>query len=278
MEAPKRGVEYRYFWGLSSLKSECWDEVYLEHCMEGAPQNPLEETPDADLLGATPDVLAHLHTTHSHRHEYLDADAPALLHREVCQTKHGECYQYVPTFKHLHTSIQRVTALLGQDLDSHTPGTDLHRTYTLISQRDKHIQAAVHQYVSSLIQFYNITKNRAWREDSDQRDRLKEIDLRRRRAHDSVIESLSVYTKLVTTLHNEGYLDGLALQEWSSGDPMPPIENDHHCIVIFSGQFLRNREQVKDWAIQADIAHVMDDITAAQEQQKAGITSVGNAR
>lgn len=245
--------------------------------MEGAPNNPEKESNEFDSPQAVPEVLTHLHTIHGHRHD-RKIEPPELLHQEILKTKHGEHYQHVPTFNHLNTSIARVLTLLDLDIDSHTPDTELFKQKNLIKDRVKHIRTAVNQYVGCLMQFYRITKNPAWREDPGQIERLQEIDVRRRRAHNTVIESLTVYTRLIVSLYKEGYLDGLSLKEWSTGDPVPQIENNHRNIVVFSGQFLRNREQVKDWAVQADIAFTMEEVIATYEQQKTGTPNFGGAR
>src|SRR5690606_4589845 len=116
----------------------------------------------------------------------------------------------------------------------------------LLKDRAKEIKRAARSYVRTVSQFNHIKRQRARLDPQDFIEKIEEIDRRRRVLHDGLIESLTVYTKVMHELSEYGFLDDVKVLLWSQSEPFEvPEENT---VVIFSPEILNNRELVKDWA------------------------------
>ncbi len=224
-------------------------------------QYPDEEAKDKplDVSDSVPGALARLHNAHHERHAHHgDPEFIGHIQEELTQVgiERASVNTILPT--NLADSIERIVGALTEEA-AQDPA--LEPLLKRLRGRDRIIQGAIGNYVSTLIQFYNITRTNAWRDSEEIRDKLVIVDERRRRCHNSLIEAMTVYTKTIKELEQEGYLDNFSLAAWEPGEPLP--EPTANTVVVFSGRFLQNRDRIKDWAIDVDVAVTLADIQSA---------------
>jgi hypothetical protein len=83
----------------------------------------------------------------------------------------------------LARNIEHLTSTLSPEAKDDTTLDSLLRK---LRGRDRIIHQAISHYISTLIQFSNITRTNAWRDSEEIRDQLIAVDQRRRRNHNSM--------------------------------------------------------------------------------------------
>lgn len=202
---------------------------------------------------------------------------PQLLHTEIETSDVGEIFKNyeehkIITFDDISKSVEVVRTHLQEEL-SRLPAEDeeiefISERLNLIKTRDQTLREAVRRYVGTLSSFFNLKKQRVRLESEEFKYKMEDIDKRRRSAHNSLIETLVVYSRIVNELQENGLLEGFVVEEWKPGMDftcMSPSNSDK-CVKIFSSSSLGDRELVKDWAVSAYLHESLEVLTATQEK------------
>lgn len=129
---------------------------------------------------------------------------------------------------------------------------ELQKVHGLLSGREQQVRGAIQRYVSAVIRFRNLARLSVGGV-RDVNKQYVEADHARRRAHDNLIESLSVYAGQVSLAIEQGYpmtFGTFPFVQWTIGSDARDIASNK--TVIFSGDVLRHRDFIRDWAIVAD--------------------------
>ncbi len=203
--------------------------------------------------------------------------SPELLNKEIDSSevsgtfKNYEAHKIV-TLDDISDSVAVVRAHLEEEL-SHLHAEDeevkfISERLNLIKTRDQTLQEAVRRYVGTLSLFFNIKKQRIHLEREDFEYKMEDIDKRRRSAHNSLIETLVVYSRIINELKEYGLLDGFTIEAWGPGVDITRSlsAGSDKSVVIFSDSSLKDRDLIKDWAVSAYLHDSLMVLMAAQEK------------
>ena len=214
-------------------------------------------------------VLATLHEkAEHHRQEEVPADTQLLekLHGDV---ENCECYplfkQYiageVPTLERMFGNLKGPLERARADLEAEKQAVgendpivaEATKMLNLIGGREQQVRGAIQRYVHSVIRFNHLKKISA----GGVRDitrQFVETDRARRQAHNSLIESLRVYTATAAKANEMGLFaendTDYPFAKWTIGTDARNIPANK--MAIFSESVLQNRDFIRDWAIVAD--------------------------
>jgi len=238
---------------------------------------PKNESVEKQAQLPVEEVLAHLndalescrHNPHSH------TNRSELLHNEIETTEVGELFNNYE--KHQIISLQDITesirvvvkileSIKTEVADEPEELQYVTSKYNLIRQRDVEINASVKRYVSSVAQFQTIKKQQLRLLPEEYRDKLVEIDTRRRKAHNALIETLSIYTRLINDLKNNDYLTDVNVLQWDFTHDSTDFKVNDNNIAVFSEKILSNRDLIKDWSI---TAHLYQSLKIIEELEKS---------
>ncbi len=196
------------------------------------------------------------------------------LHHEVEHSDFG------PTFK-LHEShdifrlsdiqvnIDKITDYLVKETASLEPGDEERQTaekaLKLLQERVSVIRGAIKAYIRTLVKFFLIKKQEHRMHSEDYKDKMEDIDLRRRKNHNALIESLTVYSDTVKGLVDYGFFEDFTLVEWDYGTDIEEVDENESKVVVFSDKLLSDRDLVRDWALSE---HLHEMIMKIEELQK----------
>ena len=230
-----------------------------------------DSTRDPSLLPPNEEgVLFSLHDKTEHQKtnpSQIEKETLNKLHSDV---EHCECYplfeKYVsgeiPTLERMFSNVGPFLQDLSKEIDKESArvtqgGADevLQETQTmrgLLEGREQQLHSSIQRYVRTVIRFKHLARLSA-DGTRDVKKQYVEADQNRRRAHDALLDTLSVYGTLVHKAMEDGYsrdFESFPFVFWGH-------ETDARTIgakkaVIFSPETLRNRDFVRDWAIAAD--------------------------
>lgn len=202
---------------------------------------------------------------------------PELLHGEIDSSEVSEIFKSydehkMVTLDDISDSIAAIRTYLEEEL-SRLPAEDeevevISKQLALIKTRDKTLQEAVRRYVGTLSSFFALKKQRIRLDPEDFKYKMEDIDRRRRSAHDSLIETLVVYSRVINELREYGLLDDFTVEAWGPGVDVSrsSVGPDEKLIRTFSGRALEDRELIKDWAVSAYLHDSLEVLMAAQEK------------
>lgn len=228
------------------------------------------------------EVVANLHTNHD---KVINGEMPAsekLLVEIRNDLSKLECYPMyrdyvkgvVPTLAMLSESADRavkvIDTLLEKDRAGGLSDKDLAEetaSRNLIAGRPNSIRRSIDAYVRSIIRFHTL-RRLSHGGSRDMQEQFVKADGERQRAHDSLLQSLRVFTTNVLKAEHEGMLPKGTVAQWVQGSEAKKLSENAQTIVVFSEQTLANeRDFIKDWAIAADFDTQLQDIAA---HSKAG--------
>lgn len=209
-------------------------------------------------------VLTHLHRT-TESAGAVRRDTVANLHNEILSTEQfGLFDQYIkgeiPTLERMFERLPAVIELALENLHKQEEryGTEAVREekalLKLLSGREKQIKYTIGQYIQSVIRF-NTLREFSKGGARDVAAQFSEADKSRRRIHNQLLDSLSIYLQTIITvnkadLFSEGGTSPFVV--WERGMNARDIPEDK--IVLFSSNVLSDRDFIRDWAIAADFA------------------------
>lgn len=244
-------------------------------------RKPSEENPSADTDSAfvptasEENVLADIHEKASlHRKEGKQSDPELVgrLHKDIEQCECSALFnQYasgeVPTLKAMFANLQSFLDAFAQEVEKEKPAdgesSETHQwmssTHKLLSGREQTVRSAIQRYVNSVIRFKNLHKLAAGGS-RDLNAQFVDADHARRRAHNALIEALSIYTEKIRSLAEEGFnqetMSTFRFKTWDGRTDARTFGSD--AVVFFSPEVLRNRDFLRDWAIVADFKEQLE--------------------
>lgn len=236
-----------------------------------------ESAPETDFVptASEENVLSELHakTEGHHRGEKLAPDH-ALLDKLHSDVEKCECFPlfkkytggHIPTIERMFRNTQPFLDALANEAErvrGESAGEEdpyfkeVHTLHGLLAGREQQIRGAIQRYVHSVVRFRHLQKINAGGT-RDVSKQFEEADRARRRAHNSLLESLTVYAAQARFAKENGY-DELAAFPFAEWEPsMNANEIDEQKAVIFGPDVMRNRDFVRDWAIVADFAEQLE--------------------
>lgn len=202
-----------------------------------------------------------------------------ILHREIENTEisdlfsHYEKHQIISLFdinESIRIIVDKLEVIKNEVSNDEEELKFINTKFNLLKQRDVEISAGVRRYVASVAQFQAIKKQQLRLLPEDYRDKLKDIDIRRRKAHDALMQTLSIYTQLVLELKNEDYLEDVNVIQWNFGMDISDVRVSDTTVVVFSEKILANRDLIKDWAI---TAHLYQSLKIIEELEKSPVSN-----
>lgn len=199
---------------------------------------------------------------------------PEILHTEIEHSDVGVMFENYNEHKILSLddirySIENVAVHLEHELSKLDSESEeylfAHDKYQLIRKRAEEIRTGVQRYVRTLSQFFQLKKQQFRLEPEDFRDKLQQIDKQRRFGHDALIGTLSIYSEVVNSLKEYGFLEEHTVISWDHVTKLSDIEENNKNIIIFSPKILENRDLVKDWAISAHLYEQLKHIEQLKE-------------
>ncbi|OGG52022.1 hypothetical protein A2704_00555 [Candidatus Kaiserbacteria bacterium RIFCSPHIGHO2_01_FULL_54_36b] len=127
--------------------------------------------------------------------------------------------------------------------------------YGLLAGREQQVRGAIQRYVTSVIRFKNLQRISAGGA-RDVSEQFVEADHARRRAHETLIEALRVYTAQVKLALENGYADSYKhfnFEFWRPGTDARDASTKNS--LVFAPEVLGNRDFIRDWAIVADFVN-----------------------
>ena len=251
--------------------------------MEGPPK-PTNVEAREKLHHDIEDVV--VHATETRRLCQLNPNSPGcvpeLLHDEIEHSDVSGLYQRYEDHKivklsDLTESVTKITAHLEQELaqvDSESEeGRFITSRFNLLKTRDTEVRNSVQRYVRTLSQFYTLKKQRIRMEPEEFKYQMEDADRRRRGAHDALLETLAIYSRILNELHSEDLLEGFTIIAWKQGMELSDAPDDRRTLVSFSETVLRDRDLVKDWAV---TAHLYSEFTLAREAKEKALEGERN--
>ena len=213
------------------------------------------ERPESPLHENIEEIAWKLNQHHGHRHEVGHVPDKTIISPEI-----RERYLSVIKFSDIHESIVRAdTSIQKQIAEEDEVSPEIEKNLKMLKGRGKEIEGAAHRYYSTLIQFYNVGRMRDRMESEELKDRMTSVDHARRRAHNVLIDALVSYGLLLSLFKKEGYLKDCTIVAWDFGNKPPNLAQDTSIVATFSSHILSNREKIKDWAIGADLAKILEE-------------------
>ena len=231
------------------------------NAIKGEEMKPPEFVPTA----AEEAVLAGLHGE-AERHgdgSKCNTETLTKLHGEV---ERCECFpllgQYaagqIPTlermFVPLKPIIEKARIEISAEVARGIPENDIKdelKLLALLEGREQQVKESIRRYVSSVIRFHNLKRLSAGGT-RDMHKQFEDADHARRRAHNSLIESLSVYLAGANNAADQDLLKRDSFTTWHVGTDAREIPQGK--VVIFDSDVLKNRDFIRDYAVVADMA------------------------
>ena len=206
--------------------------------------------------------------------EKPDEQTLEVFHKDI---EKCECYPLlqkytsgeVPSLKRMFSNVKNVVHDMEKEIAAEEASAEgkpseylksLTDTKNLLAGRELAIRSSVVRYVNSVIRFSRVQKSTLGGQLDDAKQFLA-ADHARRRAHESLIESLNVYATIVQKMIGEGYPDtsgNFKYERWKIGEDARLL--DTRKSVIFDSSVMRNREFIKDWAIVADFVEQLESL------------------
>lgn len=221
-----------------------------------------------DVVVALDEALSHCRANP----DDMSCDCSAL-HARICHTEIQHLFEHyerheVLTYDDIERSIGIVLDRLATELES-GPDEFIHKGFQILKERAREIKLATRRYVQTIAKFHHIKRQQLRMEPDDFAAKFQEIDQIRRIAHNGLIDTLTIYTRTINELQNDGVLDGVEVVEWHTADRFNENSEMEGKVFVFAGDVLRNRDLVKDWAISA---HVFEKLRQIEEIQNGHST------
>ncbi len=231
--------------------------------MDRAPtrkSSPVEE-PDSNedgplMTGREDQVLDLLHQcTDGNPRKACGPDTKASIHKEFEACEAYETYLAynegsIPTIESIAEGIE--SALL-QAPQQAKEGPEAERITKMLSGRAMQIRAASRSYVQSVIAFNRqLSGAGQFRfSEEEKRNRLVDADKRRRRLHDSLLDTLRVTHKTLMDAVDIGILRENSFGVWARGFDARQLPGS---FTVFAPKAIDDRDLIRNWAIAADFA------------------------
>lgn len=253
---------------------------------EGSASTGIENS-GLDAQAAVPtqaeeNVLHDLHekaAAHGKGETAVDPQSLQKLHNDM---ESCECYplfqKYVsgelPTLKTMFSNLDPLLDEMSKDVAAGSSGGELdehekkiQQMQRLIAGREKQVRDSITRYVNSIVRYKHLAKLSA----GGTRDMTKQFvdaDQARRRAHNNLLDSLSVYAQQIKLTKREGYdsFEKFPFEFWEIGENANEFGADK--TPVFSEQVIKNRDFVRDWAIAADFAEQLETLGDNEYLQK----------
>lgn len=227
----------------------------------------------------TEDMLADIES--AHQTCVADPISPGcnldLLHSKIHQSDLSEIFthfesQEIVTLSQITDNIKKIVAKVEAEVpllttEEGSGDEELDRIYKLLKNRDVEIRTSVRRYTNSVAQFSHIKKRRAQLGD-DFPAKFVDIDKRRRAAHDGLIDTLALYSRLVNELDQYDLLGDVKMVPWDFSVDVSKFA-DEDVVFVFSPQILANRDLVKDWAMSAHMYRRLSEIQELQNRHES---------
>lgn len=213
----------------------------------------------------------------------VNPDAPGCSHEacngveeEIHHSEVGPVYDLyathkVITFKDIERDTQRVvtavTAQFERDSYDEEERKPIEVNLKLLSSRAAEIRTAAHRYVQTLAQFNAVKRQQLRLEPEDFKDKMLQIDKRRKITHDMLIQALKEYRRIIYSLEDQGMLSEYQIYDWEMGMDVPEVAEGSKILPTFSVRFLEKRDLIKDWAVSANLSEDITSIRAAVEMK-----------
>jgi hypothetical protein len=235
------------------------------------PEVDATEAPTA----AEEEVLEELHTV-AGQDRQPSRETMAKLHQDI---ERCECYllfaQYdkgtVPSLDRMFANTQPILSVVRQEIALTQNPNDvlaLQRSIDLISGREQAIRSAIGAYVRSVIRFQNLRRLSAGGA-RDVTRQFVDADHARRRAHNNLLDALTIYAQQVQTLAEEGFDTdpSFSFVRWTPDMDASAVPADK--TVVFDASVMKNRNFIRDWAIVADFAEQLKQLEQAVQETDA---------
>lgn len=198
----------------------------------------------------------------------------SLLHARICHTEIQHLFEHyerheVLTYDDIEKSLDIVLASLKAEIEAGDSDEEINRGFQILKERAKEIRLATRRYVQTIAKFHHIKRQQLRMEPEEFVAEFQKIDQIRRNAHDGLIDTLTTYTRTINELQRYGALDNIEIVEWRLADRFGDDSETEGKAFVFSGDVLRNRDLVKDWAISA---HMFEKLQQIEEIQKGHST------
>lgn len=196
-----------------------------------------------------------------------------LYERGLCPTLDGidaGCHTIVAALR------EEIACLKEEGREESTRNAEtLERTAAYLLERRGQILYMVRAYTDSIAQMHRLHTNGAYFTDETYRDRLVEIDGKRRRLHDALMGSLRELTARIDALDREGYVDGVILQQWHgwTSSQVGKAETDGTpTLLLFAPTTLTHpqREGIQQWAVVADLHESLAELRTHSSTRPQG--------
>ena len=199
-----------------------------------------------------------------------DCDA---MHARICQTEVKELYEkyekhQILTIEDIELSVNTVMNALDKVLEEDGEDEYISERKAILSTRATEIERATRRYIRTISKFDTIKKQQFRMDVEEFKMAFQEADQVRRNAHNGLIEAVTVYTRSINELKEYGALDDIEVEEWRLGDMYMGDVIQEGKVFVFSGEILRDRDLVRDWAVSANMCntlHQLEEIVAGKE-------------
>lgn len=186
------------------------------------------------------------------RREIAESDYNELYH----QYHNGQILTLTALEKTAHHAAKEIATVIAGDRENGLTDDDLVDEIALqniLEGRVQAIRVSIRSYITTVIQYHNIKirRQRGAMDDEDLKRQFEQIDARRRKAHNTLLESLREMTRALAQAKDEDLIRTPFIQ-WEVGMPISP-EVQENRYVTFAESVTNNREYIRDWAIVADL-------------------------
>lgn len=187
--------------------------------------------------------------------KHLDSTDPDMvsmtLHKGLERLEANDMLQkyeagVVPTIESITKAAQEASAALLEDPDD----AEAAKLAKLLEGSVSSIRSWSRRYVASLLKFHAAKSQFLRMSEMEQRDTLVDADKDRRRIHDALLNSLSVFNQQL--FDAQGITTFASATEWVPGKDFPSGTADS-APMVFSKAAIADRNLIRDWAIAADL-------------------------
>ncbi len=200
----------------------------------------------------------------------------SVLHARICHTEIQNLFEHyerheILTYDDIQSSLEIVLQKLTTELEADPEDEEMRKGFQILKERAREIRFATRRYVQTIAKFHHIKEQQFRMDPNEFVAEFQNIDQIRRNAHNGLIDTLTIYTKTINELQRYGALDGLEIVEWHITDRFADDSETDGKIHVFSGDVLRNRDLVKDWAISAHMHEKLQQIEALQKEHSNSV-------
>ncbi len=240
-----------------------------------------DQAPQAEVVPVyEEDVVAGLHAhvgnpKFAEQPKFAHVEALSRFTRDLTHLEFFPLYERyrkgeVPTLQDLQKTAEYVRNKIARIIKEENLAAEESREEVQISKllegRAENVRKAVNRYVQTVIRFHTAKRVMRLRPERE-RDLMQESDRARRIAHDSLIESLRVFSDAVRHAIAENIIKGKEIAVWDPAHPLRRSRKDDDRVFVFSPSFLNDRDFIRNWAMTIDYSEKMESIEKAVKEE-----------